>query len=178
KLARCPHSEATMRRLLDRPATGLVALLLLSLALPLHAQDKPAHQPREAHDAAKPPAAPAPSLLPADAVTHHKLKLGNQEIAYTATAGTLPLRDDKGEKEADIFYVAFLRDGVADVAKRPITYAFNGGPGAASAYLDIGALGPRALDFGASGKPDPAIDRVGDNPDTWLPFTDLVFIDP
>jgi carboxypeptidase C (cathepsin A) len=175
-----------MRRLLHRPVTGLTALvLLLSLVLPLHAQDKRTHQPRDAHethdtrDAAKPSAnAAAPSLLPADAVTHHKLRLGSQEIAYTATAGTLPLRDDKGEKQADIFYVAFLRDGVADVAKRPITYAFNGGPGAASAYLDIGAMGPRALDFGASGKPEPAIDRVGDNPDTWLPFTDLVFIDP
>ncbi|HKW53023.1 MAG TPA: alpha/beta hydrolase [Stellaceae bacterium] len=174
-----------MRRLLHRQATGLAALLLLLFAaLPLQAQEKPARQPRDAHethDAAKasaPSPAPAPSLLPADAVTHHKLKLGNQEIAYTATAGTLPLRDDKGEKQADIFYVAFLRDGVADGAKRPITYAFNGGPGAAAAYLDIGALGPRALDFGAAGKPEPAVDHVGDNPDSWLPFTDLVFIDP
>lgn len=176
-----------MRRFPPCPVTGLAALfLLLSAVLPLDAQDRPAHPPRdgrEAHDthdaANKAPATqPALSLLPADAVTHHKLRLGNQEIAYSATAGTLPLRDDKGEKQADIFYVAFLRDGVADVAKRPITYAFNGGPGAASAYLNIGALGPRALDFGASGKPEPAIDHVGDNPDTWLPFTDLVFIDP
>ncbi len=162
-----------MRRFLRRPIAGLAALLLLlAFALPLRAEDKPAHE------AAKAPAASAVPLLPPDAVTHHKLKLGNQEIAYTAAAGTLPLRDDKGEKQADIFYVAFLRDGIADAAKRPITYAFNGGPGAASAYLDIGALGPRALDFGPSGKPQPTADRVSDNPDTWLPFTDLVFLDP
>jgi carboxypeptidase C (cathepsin A) len=104
--------------------------------------------------------------------------VGGQEIAYTATAGTLPLRDEKGERLADIFYVAFLRDGVADPARRPVTYAFNGGPGAASAYLDIGALGPRAIDFGPPGRLPPAGDQVADNPDTWLPFTDLVFIDP
>src|ERR1700730_2167089 len=170
-----------MRRYRRRPVAGLAALLLLfSWTLAPRAQDKPAHPTHEAQEAAKAPAAAGAPGLPADAVTHHKLKLGSQEIAYTATAGLLPLRDDKGEKQADIFYVAFMRDGdgVADTAKRPITYAFNGGPGAASAYLDIGALGPRALDFGATGKPQPTADRVGDNADTWLPFTDLVFIDP
>jgi carboxypeptidase C (cathepsin A) len=170
-----------MRRFRQLSAAGLAALLLLLAdASPLAAQEKPAHPPRdthETHDAAKATIAAA-ALLPADAVTHHKLRLGGEEIAYTATAGTLPLRDDKGEKQADIFYVAFLRDGVADAARRPVTYAFNGGPGAASAYLNIGALGPRVLDFGASGKPEPGLDRIGDNPDTWLPFTDLVFIDP
>ena len=165
-----------MPDLYRRLAPSLAVLLcLLWPAVPASAQN----QNKPAPDAAakQAPASP-PQLLPADAVTHHKLRLGNEEIAYTATAGTLPLRDDKGEKQADIFYVAFLRDGVSDAARRPITYAFNGGPGAASAYLDIGALGPRALDFGASGKPQPTIDQVKDNPDTWLPFTDLVFIDP
>ncbi|MGO8914342.1 MAG: S10 family peptidase [Stellaceae bacterium] len=156
----------------------LASLLLLRLAAPALAQDAPRHAPAEKPAAAAPASAPALQLLPADSVTHHQLTLAGKELAYTATAGTLPLRDDKGEKEADIFYVAFTLDGVSDRAQRPVTYAFNGGPGAASAYLDIGALGPRALDFGAGGTPQPAIDRVGDNPDSWLPFTDLVFIDP
>jgi carboxypeptidase C (cathepsin A) len=162
-----------MRRL-TRRSLSILALLLgvLALASPLRAEDKPVSD-----TPAKPPAA-ASSALPHDAVTHHKIRLGGQDIAYTATAGTLPLRDEKGEKQADIFYVAFLREGVADAQQRPITYAFNGGPGAAAAYLDIGALGPRALDFGPAGKPQPAVNHVVDNPDSWLAFTDLVFIDP
>jgi carboxypeptidase C (cathepsin A) len=124
------------------------------------------------------PAATAARILPDDAVTQHKMRVGGGEVGYTATAGTLPLRDGKGEKLADVFYVAFMREGVLDAARRPITYAFNGGPGAASAYLDIGALGPRALEFGPGGRMPPVSDHVEDNPDTWLPFTDLVFIDP
>jgi carboxypeptidase C (cathepsin A) len=146
-------------------AASLAALLLLPwLALAAVAEEK---------SAAKPPS-PA-----ADSVTHHELKIADgATLAYTATAGTLPLNNDKGERQADIFYVAFVLDGVGDRTQRPITYPFNGGPGAASAYLDIGALGPRALDFGAAGRPEPAVDHVVDNPDSWLPFTDLVFIDP
>jgi carboxypeptidase C (cathepsin A) len=166
-----------------RIALCLIAgFFLCRLALPpVHAEDAPApaadHRPSAAAKDKEHPA-PAPSLLPPDAVTHHTLVLGGEEIAYTATAGTLALRDEKGEKQAEIFYIAFIRDKAGDPAQRPLTYAFNGGPGAASAYLDLGALGPRALDFGADGKPAPAVDRVSDNPDSWLPFTDLVFIDP
>ena len=156
-----------------RFAVSLAAFLLL-MAPAARAEDAPPHKPAE-----KPAEKPTAAMpVPADSVTHHTVKLAGEEIAYTATAGTLPLRDEKGEKQADIFYVAFQRDGVSNPAQRPITYAFNGGPGAGAAYLDIGALGPRALDFGAAGKPDPAVDHVVDNPDTWLGFTDLVFIDP
>jgi carboxypeptidase C (cathepsin A) len=141
---------------------SIAALLLLILPLAaLAAEEKPPEK-----------------LLPADAVTHHAITAGGQELRYTATAGSLPLRNEKGEFRAEIFYTAFVLDGVADPARRPITYAFNGGPGAASAYLDIGALGPRAIDFGPEGALPPAASRVADNPDTWLPFTDLVFIDP
>jgi carboxypeptidase C (cathepsin A) len=145
---------------------AILAVLLFVLPPPLARADEPA------------PAAKSALQLPADSTTHHTLALGGKTLDYTAVAGSLPLTDEKGAKQADIFYVAFFRDGVGDQSKRPITYAFNGGPGAAAAYLDIGALGPRALDFGAQGKPQPALDSVADNPDTWLPFTDLVFIDP
>jgi carboxypeptidase C (cathepsin A) len=163
-----------MRRFTRRSLSTFALLFcLLAFASPLRAEDKPAPSA-----AAKPSAASPSALLPPDAVTHHKIRLGGEDIAYTATAGTLPLRDEKGEKQADIFYVAYLREGVADAQQRPITYAFNGGPGAAATYLDIGALGPRVLDFGAAGKPQPTINRVSDNPDSWLAFTDLVFIDP
>jgi carboxypeptidase C (cathepsin A) len=146
--------------------TFILALCCAVVTLPAHADEPPSSPAKNA------------TQLPADATTHHTLARDGKTLDYTAVAGSLPLIDDKGAKQADIFYVAFFRDGIGDQSKRPITYAFNGGPGAAAAYLDIGALGPRALDFGAQGKPQPAIDSVQDNPDTWLPFTDLVFIDP
>src|SRR5262245_49761162 len=79
---------------------------------------------------------------PAESVTRHGFKIGGVEAAFTATAATLPLADDKGEKQADIFYVAYTRDDAATQA-RPITFIFNGGPGSSSAYLHLGALGPR-----------------------------------
>ncbi|HUZ72592.1 MAG TPA: septum formation initiator [Stellaceae bacterium] len=127
-------------------------------------------------------AAPAEAIArrppPTDAVSRHEITIGGRKLAYTATAGTLPLTDAKGETTADVFYVSFMLDGVSDRSRRPITYLFNGGPGASSAYLDIGAIGPRALAFGPDGALPPPGARVADNPDTWLPFTDLVFIDP
>jgi carboxypeptidase C (cathepsin A) len=154
---------------ISRPAAAALSLLLLVAVPASAADDKSAAQP-----AAKPQSATPP---PADSTTHHQLSLGDKQFAYTATAGSVAIKDDKGEKQADIFFLAFTLDG-ADAAQRPVTYAFNGGPGAASAYLDLGALGPRMLDFGAAGKPEPVIEHVVDNPDSWLPFTDLVFIDP
>jgi carboxypeptidase C (cathepsin A) len=154
---------------ISRPAAAVLSLLLLAAMPAVADDDKPATQP-----AAKPQTATPP---PADSTTHHQISLGDKQIAYTATAGSVAIKDDKGEKQADIFFLAFTLDG-ADAAQRPVTYAFNGGPGAASAYLDLGALGPRMLDFGIAGKPEPVIEHVVDNPDSWLPFTDLVFIDP
>ncbi len=152
-----------------------LAALAASPARPV-AQDAP----RPAASAPQHPQQPPQQhrkLLPADSVTQHTITLPGGALAYTATAGTLPLTDAKGETTAEIFYVAFTLSG-SDDARRPITYLFNGGPGAASAYLDIGAVGPRALDFGADGALPPRSGHVADNPDTWLPFTDLVFIDP
>jgi len=117
----------------------------------------------------------AAATLPPDAVTPHRLVLAGRTIDYTARAGSLSLTDDKGLETAELFYVAFLRDGGA---KRPITFALNGGPGASSAYLDLLATGPRILDLGDGRRLPPAHGDIIDNPDTWLDFTDLVFIDP
>jgi carboxypeptidase C (cathepsin A) len=121
-------------------------------------------------------AAVAPALPP-DAVTAHTMTLAGQKIAYTARAGTLELSDEKGQKLAEVFYIAYTRDG-EDKTKRPITFALNGGPGAAAAYLDMAALGPRILDFGGGRALPPPHPKLIDNPDTWLDATDLVFIDP
>jgi carboxypeptidase C (cathepsin A) len=115
-------------------------------------------------------------LLPPDAVTEKKINIGGAALAYTATAGTLPLYNQSGTRIASVFYTAYVTKSPPG-ARRPITFAFNGGPGAASAYLHLGLVGPRIADFGPEGR-DGATAKLRDNPDTWLAFTDLVMIDP
>jgi len=113
--------------------------------------------------------------LPADSTTHHTLTLEGRSLAFTATAGSIRLEDADGAPQAEVAYVAYQLDG-ADAARRPVTFAINGGPGAGSAWLQLGALGPWCLpmkDLSPSSPPD-----LVDNADTWLDFTDLVFIDP
>jgi carboxypeptidase C (cathepsin A) len=139
------------------------------LEKPRHGANPPEQQERKT--------AAAPASLPADAVTSHTIRLGDRELAYTATAGTLALATDKGERSAEIFYVAYTLTG-APRASRPITIAFNGGPGAGAAYLQVGALGPRVLDYGSGRELPFTSGKVIDNPDTWLDLTDLVFVDP
>jgi carboxypeptidase C (cathepsin A) len=115
-------------------------------------------------------------LFPPDAVSRHTLALGDKRLAYTATAGTLPLLGAKGEVSARIFSVAYTLD--QEAAGRPITFVFNGGPGAASAFLHLGTMGPRAVNFSANGATALQPVALADNPDAWLDFTDLVFVDP
>jgi carboxypeptidase C (cathepsin A) len=115
-------------------------------------------------------------LFPADAVSHHVLAVGDKRLAYTATAGTVPLVGRKSEVTARIFSVAYTLDEKA--ADRPVTFVFNGGPGAASAFLHLGAMGPRAVNFSANGASAVQPVDLADNPDAWLDFTDLVFVDP
>jgi len=115
-------------------------------------------------------------LLPPDAVSEKEITVGGRAIAYTATAGTLALFDQNGERSAAVFYTAYIAKG-SDTARRPITFAFNGGPGAAATYLNLGLVGPRLIDFGPNGN-DGAAAKLVDNPESWLAFTDLVMIDP
>jgi carboxypeptidase C (cathepsin A) len=114
-------------------------------------------------------------LLPADAVTDHSVDTAKGKLAYTATAGTLAFYDQSGDQSAAVFYTAYVAKGAS--ANRPLTFVFNGGPGAASAFLHLGLVGPRILDLGPDGH-DAATAALRDNPDTWLAFTDLVLIDP
>jgi carboxypeptidase C (cathepsin A) len=121
------------------------------------------------------------SLLPSDAVTEHSIDLASGKLAYTATAGTFSLFDQSGERSAAIFYTAYVAKS-ANPAGRPVTFVFNGGPGAASAFLNLGLVGPRIAEFGVNGQNgtnrDGSSVHLIDNPDTWLAFTDLVLIDP
>ncbi|HYW27853.1 MAG TPA: peptidase S10, partial [Terriglobales bacterium] len=99
-------------------------------------------------------------------------------INYTATVAQMPLKDASGETEAHIFYVAYTLDGADDKGKRPLTFAFNGGPGSASLWVHMGAMGPRSPKLMPNGNMPPPPYQMKDNPYTWLDVTDLVFIDP
>ncbi|HEV8678897.1 MAG TPA: alpha/beta hydrolase [Stellaceae bacterium] len=117
------------------------------------------------------------SELPARVETHHTVDLADRPLDYRAVAETIGLTDQKGNPTASVYTVSYLADAPAG-KQRPVAFVFNGGPGAASVFLHLGALGPRILDTPASGAvPNPPV-RLVNNPSTWLPFTDLVFIDP
>jgi len=108
--------------------------------------------------------------------SEHALELNNESIAYKAEAGWISLRKVHTPK-AHLFYTAYLVEP-SPGEKRPLTFVFNGGPGAASAFLHMGSVGPKRVTFGANGNIPPSPAEVVDNQESWLPFTDLVFIDP
>lgn len=142
-----------------------LAILLAGVLDVAAAQEQP--RKAEPHDAKG-----VLRLLPADAVSDHAIDTPRGRLAYTATAGTLAFYDQSGERSASMFYTAYVAKDQG--ARRPITFVFNGGPGAASAFLHLGLVGPRVLEIGS----DAARAELRDNPDTWLAFTDLVLIDP
>lgn len=144
------------------------ALCLGVCAPAVHAAD--ADKP-EATDPAKDFKLPP---FPADAHVTQSTVVDGKTIKYTVTVGSLPLLDEKGNKTAEVVYTAYVAEG----SHRPVTFALNGGPGASSVYLNLGAIGPKRVAFGAEGDnaSDPA--TLKDNPATWIDFTDLVFIDP
>ena len=111
-------------------------------------------------------------------VTSHKLELADQTLAYTATVGKMPLKDEKEKIAAQIFYTAYTLDAETDPAERPLIFVFNGGPGSASIWLHMGALGPKRVDMGVEGFMPPPPYKLVDNAHTWLDLGDLVFIDP
>jgi len=111
-------------------------------------------------------------------ITHHKLNAGGRTIKYTAFAGCMQIKDEADKPRANIFYIAYDKNAVNDKAERPITFVFNGGPGASSVFLHLGALGPKRVLLGDEGTALPSAVKLIANEYTWLDFTDLVFIDP
>ena len=109
-------------------------------------------------------------------ITHHQITLHGKTLSYTATAGRLPIKRDDGKTEAEMFFVAYTLDG-QDAAKRPLTFSFNGGPGSASVWLHMGALGPKRVVLQANGFMPAAPYRLEDNPDTLLDRSDIVMVD-
>jgi carboxypeptidase C (cathepsin A) len=111
-------------------------------------------------------------------VTQHTASINGKEIKYTATAGKLVMKDDEGKPKAMVFFTAYTKNGVEDLSQRPITFAFNGGPGSSSVWLHMGMLGPQRVKV-----PDDATQSqlpfvVEANPHSFIDLTDLVFIDP
>jgi carboxypeptidase C (cathepsin A) len=109
-------------------------------------------------------------------VTHHQITVDGKLLKYSATTGRLPIKRGDGKIEAQMFFVAYTLDG-QDAAKRPLTFAFNGGPGSSTIWLHMGALGPRKVVLEPEGFMPPAPYRIEDNPYTLLDKTDLVLID-
>jgi carboxypeptidase C (cathepsin A) len=103
--------------------------------------------------------------------------LADRTLQVAATAEFLPITNGKGDTTAEIFVTSYVAKD-APAAQRPVTFLFNGGPGAASAFLHLGAVGPRVLVTNADGTLPPPPVRLEDNPASWIAFTDLVFVDP
>jgi len=158
---------------------SMATMAVLSLVSGLYAQERPRPAPTAPHETtAETPPSPVPTTPPVEKTskTNHSIQINGKTLAYTATAGTLVLKKDD-KPWASMFYVAYTLDG-AEASKRPITFAFNGGPGSSSVWLHMGALGPKRVDMGPDGAPPKPPYRLVDNQDTALQFTDLVFIDP
>lgn len=109
-------------------------------------------------------------------VTHHQITVSGKTLKYTATAGRLPIKRGDGKIEAEMFFVGYTLDG-QDAGKRPLTFAFNGGPGSATIWLHMGALGPRRVVLQPDGFMPPAPYHIEDNQNTLLDKSDLVLVD-
>lgn len=143
--------------------------------VPPAGEARPAVRPVDARSA---DSRPDERRLPPDSVTHHTLKLpGDRTLQFTATAGAIRLTDAEGKPQADLAFVAYQLDN-AEHRTRPVTIAMNGGPGSASAWLHLGAMGPWRLPMSGDAARPSAPPVLVDNAETWLDFSDLVFIDP
>ncbi|MBW3563539.1 MAG: peptidase S10 [Acidobacteria bacterium] len=143
---------------------GLIALIL---SLPLLAQEAPTATDEE-------------KRVPEEraVATEHQVTIDGKPIRYRATAGTYILEEEDGTPKAEIFYIAYQRLGLNDMAARPLTFSYNGGPGSSSVWLHLGLLGPRRIDMGEEGHAPAPPYQVSPNPWSLLDVTDLVFIDP
>lgn len=111
-------------------------------------------------------------------ITRHSITIDKKILHYQAAAGYMVMKDESRKHQASVFFIAYTKERVTEVKTRPITFAFNGGPGSASLWLHMGALGPKRVKMSDEGFQLPQPFEYVDNEHTWLEFTDLVFIDP
>jgi carboxypeptidase C (cathepsin A) len=136
-------------------------------------------RPTETPQAKPSPSPTAEQKEEAPVVKKQSVRIGSRTLNYTTTTGFLPIKNDRtGDIEAKIFYIAYGVDGTSDPKNRPLMFSFNGGPGSASVWLHLGALGPRRVKMMDDGMMPPPPYELEDNQQSWLPETDMVFIDP
>jgi carboxypeptidase C (cathepsin A) len=153
-------------------AVFLVLLLLIPASL--LAQSPPGKPGEGKKEEEKKPVMPEEK----SSVTRHSITIEGQKIDYTATAANYLMKDEDGTPKASIFFVAYTRDSVKDPADRPVTFSFNGGPGAAAVWVQFGAFGPKIVERNEEGMGYPPPGKLIDNEFSILDVTDLVFIDP
>src|SRR3974390_438619 len=179
-LRRRHHLSALYPLAMDNPRFPALALRAASFAcvLSLAATIGLSQAPPAAGDN-KPPAKETPEKnalppLPPPAHVQQQITLDGKPLKYTVTVGTIPVRDKDGKTAGEVVTTAYTVEG----ENRPVTFALNGGPGAASVYLNFGAFGPKHMNAGNEGDSPSDPVTLTDNQGTWLDFTDLVFIDP
>lgn len=158
-----------------RKQTLSIALLLLCCAVHAQRGDRKPPAPPSKDSAVAPVVAEAAAP---PAVTKGSVTIGGKVINYTATTGYMVMKDEEGKPKSNIFYIAYTKDDSGDKRKRPVTFAYNGGPGSSSVWLHLGLIGPRRIplnDFGEAGAPPY---KLVNNEFSWLDKTDIVFIDP
>src|ERR1700730_16112058 len=161
--------------------TALSATLLLSFApFAAAAQEHAKEKEKETKSVEKEkPAEPTPPPPKEESsVTEHSIKIGGQTIPYKAIAGTILLKNKKGEPQALIYSTSYIRTDTKDSSQRPISFIYNGGPGSAAVWLHMGGFGPRRVVTANAEHPPPPPYKLQDNQSTLLDKTDMVFIDP
>ena len=171
-------------------ALAIAAAMLLSLTLAVDDAQAQSSQKRgvmdrlksqqaqeQAQDQAASKEPPKTLVLTPPSVTKHSITVNGKKIDYTATVGYVDMKDQYGKVLAHMFYTAYVKDG-EDALKRPLTFAFNGGPGSSSIYLHMLTLGPRRAKLTPEGNTLGPPPEIVDNDYTWLEFTDVVMIDP
>lgn len=158
----------------------MIASIILLLALLISPQQQRPQSPPGAPPQSGQAEAQKPAPLPDEppVMTKHEIKAGGKTLRYSVMTGFMPIKNNQGETEARIFFIAYTLENPGSAAQRPLMFSFNGGPGSSSVWLHLGALGPKRVRMLDDGQlPAPPYQLV-DNDYTWLDKTDLVFIDP
>lgn len=134
--------------------------------------------PYDGDEGAPTPKADKPELKDEIVITSHEVVIAGKPLHYTATTGTMLIKDEAGKARSSIFFIAYTKNEVSEVSSRPLTISFNGGPGSSSVWMHLGLLGPQRVISGDVDAPQPPPYRLTDNEFTLLTVSDLVFIDP